>query len=533
MSKPNNNLSALKFSGEQAQFDSWKDRVLVHLRSKSSQRLLAFVDQQESYIMDLLSLTMPASYKLDDKVPQPVHVSWRDIERHYGFNTAAGVVGLLEQFEQAVHADFKSVSHLFARLKALKDQVNRNSGEALQTGVISSNLLMLKVLGVLPNHLWGQAIDFTPTEFTLDRVEAKLCAIFGRKRRDNGLRWWKAPLDRVEAKLCAIFGRKSKGEIMALDGGRPVNHVQAGHAKPKRSALGKRKATAPPGPDIHYNLGATNHNDINNIGPHKKADCLKLKQDQALGVFCRDIYAVGRAGPRKPVHDPVPKMKGKAKKVRREVPIQECLQAAVPVDACRAVQEKAPPSPDGYVSPPPSALELPVTPGRGTAPFDDEDEPMDSVVKAVDVDAKDKSQDGSQQSDGDEAMEEKAVEVNNQGIVATTERFAGMMSELESKVRFLFPFLLDGDSYLTTDSWVLDSGCGHGLTSEMTRFVRKTPNTQYMFTFAQGSKHSNTHIGTIKLYLCGPKGIKPFLFDNIAMVPHATSNILSEFWLRR
>ncbi|POM68886.1 Retrovirus-related Pol Polyprotein, partial [Phytophthora palmivora] len=67
----------------------------------------------------------------------------------------------------------------------------------------------------------------------------------------------------------------------------------------------------------------------------------------------------------------------------------------------------------------------------------------------------------------------------------------------------------------------------------MTRFVRKTPNTQYMFTFAQGSKHSNTHIGTIKLYLCGPKGIKPFLFDNIAMAPHATSSILSEFWLRR
>ncbi|POM81689.1 Hypothetical protein PHPALM_307 [Phytophthora palmivora] len=275
----------------------------------------------------------------------------------------------------------------------------------------------------------------------------------------------------------------------------------------------------------HYCAGV--HNDINNIGPHKKADCLKLKQDQAL-----DIYAVGNAGPRKPAHEPVPKMKGKAKKVRREVPIHECLQAAVPVDACRAVQEKAPPSPDGYVSPPSSAFELPVTSGRGTAPFDDEDEPMDSVVNAVDVDAKDK-RDRSQQSDGDETMEEKSVEVNNQGIVATTERFAGMMSELESKVRSLYPFLLDGDSYLTTDSWVLDSGCGHGLTSEMTRFVRKPPNTQYMFTFAQGSKHSNTHIGTIKLYLCGSKGIKPFLFDNIAMVPHATSNILSEFWLRR
>ncbi|GMF60967.1 unnamed protein product [Phytophthora fragariaefolia] len=67
----------------------------------------------------------------------------------------------------------------------------------------------------------------------------------------------------------------------------------------------------------------------------------------------------------------------------------------------------------------------------------------------------------------------------------------------------------------------------------MARFVRKEPNAQYMFTFAQGSKHSNTHIGTIKLYLHGPLGIRPFLFENIALVPNATSNILSEFWLRR
>ncbi|POM60386.1 hypothetical protein PHPALM_30767 [Phytophthora palmivora] len=524
MSKPNNNLSALKFRGEQAQFGSTSAQRAVNVLAEEIQakRMKPAVryentlagkpttappkddDPENEKGGHVLQLALPAYYKLEDKVHQPVHVIWRDIKRRYVLNTAAGVVGLLQQFEQAVHADFKSLSHLFARRKALKDKVNRNSREALQTGVISSNLLMFEVLGMLPNQLWGQAIDFTPTEVMLGRVEAK---------------------------LCAIFGRMSKGEIMALDGGWPVNHVQAGHVKPKRSALGKRKATAPSGPDMHYTLGymkchycAGVHTDIYKIGPHKKADCLKLKQDQAL-----DIYSVGKPGPRKTVHEPVPKMKGETKKIRREVPIQKCLQAAVPVDACRAVQEKAPPSPNGYVSPPPSALELPVTPGRGTAPFDDEDVPMDSVVNAGD----DKIQGGPEQSDGDEAKEEKAVEVNNQGIVATTERFAGMMSELESKVRSLYPFLLDGESYLTTDSWVLESGCGHGLTSEMTQFVRKKPNTQYMFTFAQGSKHSNTHIGTIKMYLRGPKGIRPFLFDNKAMVPHATSNILSDFWLRR
>ncbi|POM64446.1 Hypothetical protein PHPALM_20015 [Phytophthora palmivora] len=333
---------------------------------------------------------------------------------------------------------------------------------------------MPDVLGVLPNHLWSQAIDFTPTEFTLDRVEIN---------------------------LCAIFGRQSKCEIMVLDGGRPINNVQAGHVKPKRSALGKRKATAPLGPDMHYNLGCMNcqycarvGNDTNNIGPHKVADCLEF------GVFRRNIYAVGKSWLRKPLHLPVVEMKGKTNKVRGEIPVPECPHAAVSVDACRAVEYKAHVRPDEYVSPPPSALELPVTPGRSTAAFDGEDELRDSVVNAVDVDAKDKSQDGPQQSDDKEVMEEKAAEVNNRGIVATTEHFAGMMSELESKV---------------------------------TRYVKKKPSTRYMFTFDLGSKHSNTHISTIKLYLRGPKGIRLFLLDNTAMVPHATSNILSEFGLRR
>ncbi|KAE9239516.1 hypothetical protein PF004_g7914 [Phytophthora fragariae] len=100
--------------------------------------------------------------------------------------------GGIKLFEAAANDDFKSVSQLFARLKALKDEANRNSGDALQTEVISSNLMMLKILGVLPNHMWGQVINPTPGEFTQD---------------------W------VEAKLCAIFGSKSRAEIMALDRG--------------------------------------------------------------------------------------------------------------------------------------------------------------------------------------------------------------------------------------------------------------------------------------------------------------------------
>eukprot|EP00644_Phytophthora_capsici_P002888 jgi/Phyca11/48804/gw1.85.99.1 len=108
-----------------------------------------------------------------------------------------------------------------------------------------------------------------------------------------------------------------------------------------------------------------------------------------------------------------------------------------------------------------------------------------------------------------------------------------MQMSLEDKVRLHFPCLLQSGVGLTKDSWVLDSGCGFGLTGDASKFVTKRPDTGYTFTFAQGSKHSNTHPGTVKLYFFGPDGIRPFLFENIALVPHATSIILSEYWLKR
>ncbi|KAE9011203.1 hypothetical protein PF005_g10754 [Phytophthora fragariae] len=460
----NANLAALKFSGKEGDFAGWKDRIIVHLRARSDQRnveelqanrlkpvvryeaslqdlpvvakptekssdkeragydlQLAFVAQQESYIKDLLSLTMPPEYKMDKKVHEPVHAIWHPIEKRFGLNTVAGVVGLIKRFEAAVNDDLKSMSQLFARLKALKDEANRNNGDALQTGVISSNLMMLKILGVLPNHMWGQAINLTPAEFTPDRVEAK---------------------------LCAIFGSKSKAKIVALDRGMPVNHVQAsaGAAKPKKSALGNRKATAQPwsGPDMHHNLGimkchycAGAHNDMGNIGPHKKFDCLKMRVDRAVGVYRRDIWSRPSSMARKVAYDPTPKMKGKGKDkapTRREVPLEECLPAKVAVDACKAVQE-TPVSPTGYMSPPPSNVQLPLTPGRGATLFDDLDEPMDSVVNAVGVDAEKTVTATEEQPDSDIDMDATLQEGSKHSIAETAKQFADMMKELEKKAR--------------------------------------------------------------------------------------------------
>ncbi|KAE8908146.1 hypothetical protein PF003_g7707 [Phytophthora fragariae] len=203
-------------------------------------------------------------------------------------------------------------------------------------------------------------------------------------------------------------------------------------------------------------------------------DCPKRAEDKAAGGHRRDIWSRPSRQARKEAYEPTPKMKvnfkGKAKaKVRHEIPLAECMGKDVSVDACDAQVGNTPASDDGYTSPPPSNIELPLTPGRGMTPF--EDEPMESVVKAVKADAPGKAQAADKQSDGDVDMEGHQSEDNMQTITATTKRFAGMMNELEKKVRTPYPFLLDDDLNLTSDYWVLDSGCGHGLTSDTARFV--------------------------------------------------------------
>ncbi|OWZ08147.1 hypothetical protein PHMEG_00019358 [Phytophthora megakarya] len=57
---------------------------------------------------------------------------------------------------------------------------------------------------------------------------------------------------------------------------------------------------------------------------------------------------------------------------------------------------------------------------------------------------------------------------------------------------------------VSRSDWVLDSGCGYGLTAEATMFVRKQASEEFRFSFGEGTKLSNTHVGTVKLHFQGP-----------------------------
>ncbi|GMF53370.1 unnamed protein product [Phytophthora fragariaefolia] len=137
--------------------------------------------------------------------------------------------------------------------------------------MVTSQLMLVVVLVVLPRHRWDSSVEFTPDEFTLEKV----CN-----------------------KLNVIFGNKNKSEILSLASGKAVNHAKAAPPKPKVSARGTRKAVDEPTPDLHYNLGAIkyhycagHHNTVNIVGPHEMADCPTRAKDRAAGVFRRNIWS--------------------------------------------------------------------------------------------------------------------------------------------------------------------------------------------------------------------------------------------------
>ncbi|KAE8901337.1 hypothetical protein PF010_g2647 [Phytophthora fragariae] len=131
-------------------------------------------------------------------------------------------------------------------------------------------MMLIKVLSIFPGHL--SAIVFTPEEFTLEKIESK---------------------------VCAIFGNKSKAQIKGLTNTASVNHVDAKAlkaSKPRGLALGKREAssqpvvpkTINPGMSCFYCAGV--HNDISS-GAHLKNKCEKRKRDIDLKVFQSNIWS--------------------------------------------------------------------------------------------------------------------------------------------------------------------------------------------------------------------------------------------------
>ncbi|GMF54998.1 unnamed protein product [Phytophthora fragariaefolia] len=252
----------------------------------------------------------------------------------------------------------------------------------------------------------------------------------------------------------------------------PVNHaasVGAGGKRAPTKKLGKRKGGIDEAA-CFYCKGK--YNAMGGVGPHFKQDCPKRKHDMALGVGRKDIHSEPK---------PLKTRKTDHARVQKVQPAKQEVPVEIPMDAA-SLRKLSNSQSDTTET---TSKDLPATPERDSTP--------DSPVVSSGPD-----------SDSDEDMDnfdcKEVVPVNNAKVASAAEALGRKAKAIEDTVSQCYPFLLKPLNELTENFWVLDTGCGHGLTGRASVFVAKSPNDDYMFTFGQGSKLRNTHLGIKNAY---------------------------------
>ncbi|KAE9017606.1 hypothetical protein PF011_g6626 [Phytophthora fragariae] len=220
-----------------------------------------------------------------------------------------GMVELIMEFEKTMTEDFKSVAELFQTLRNVRNRLNRQGQETLRVHLLPSQLMIVKLLAMLPGHLWGHSVTFLQEEFTLEKIETKLKSIFGNKSK---------------AEIQAM-GKTTQRPIEI-----PVNYASRGMAGAKKEPMkksGKRKTMMLP-TDVEqanacfYCKGV--HNYKNGIGPHFKKDCPMRKEDMTKGVGRKDIFSEPRPlKVRKTDHSRVQKVQPAPK--MKEIPVDAAV----------------------------------------------------------------------------------------------------------------------------------------------------------------------------------------------------------------
>ena len=233
MSEAKNGSSRLdKFSGKKSDFVTWKDKVITHIAQQDEgyQRKLLEKNQPDANVLmkdfldstpkrpvlapstasseeqlsarwedshwkraradvrDLLNKALPDSFlsTLPDTVSkmEPSEV-WKALERNFGAGDLGGLLDLKSQWGKVLNSNWKTLSHLFANLKKLRNDMNRKTKALVGKELISESWVCLEVLGQLPSEFWASSIELTGEGFTLDKVEKSLKVIFGEKSKKD------------------------------------------------------------------------------------------------------------------------------------------------------------------------------------------------------------------------------------------------------------------------------------------------------------------------------------------------------------
>ncbi|OWZ22115.1 hypothetical protein PHMEG_0003232 [Phytophthora megakarya] len=242
--------------------------------------------------------------------------------------------------------------------------------------------------------------------------------------------------------------------------------------------LGKRKWEENPkkkGAECSYCEGRYNRDGET----HRKDDCPKMKKDRSIGLVRTSIFVKGKGVKVPPKSVGVSHVKGekkgskkKDKPMREEIPADVALMQPISKVEVAAVVKSTPQEPES---------------GYG--------------AKLTSEQA---------QQDADELMMSPLYSPTPS---LPSSAMSDDENDMDECMQYYFPShsvkLSEGPSKIkaTDGHREHDPGCGYGLTADVTLFVRKQASEEFRFTFGEGTKLSNTHVGTVKLYFHGPDGI--------------------------
>ncbi|OWY90915.1 hypothetical protein PHMEG_00040728, partial [Phytophthora megakarya] len=294
---------------------------------------------------------------------QPIPAFWQQLEADVGQNNAMGIVDMIHEFDIALAMDFTSVAERFQRLRTVQNRLNRQGQEMLRVHLLPSQLMIGTVLSLLPSHLWGPSVTFTPEESTLEMVEKKMKAIFGIKSKAEIQSMGKTGIQPAPAPVSV-----------------PVNNAAKSVAGEKGLTNRAGKRIALPLPTANEGV---NHcfycnciqNDMNGIGPHFKRDCPKRKADMAQGFGRKNIHSEPRPLKiRKTDHAKVQKVQPATQAtVRKEIPVDAALQRLQISDTTEVKSDR----------------DEPMTPPRDTPMTPPRDAPTSPVVSSSAADSGD------------------------------------------------------------------------------------------------------------------------------------------------
>ncbi|RHZ07142.1 hypothetical protein DYB26_015929 [Aphanomyces astaci] len=187
---------------------------------------------------------------------EPIFKIWAEVEKKYGVSNVSNVKGQVRKMWRVAEGDFSSVESLFSELKTIKNAVNFHTQKYLQRDVVTEELVILMVLGVLPSEYYGAQIVLDASTFRLAEVEAK---------------------------LTTIFGSKSKKEILGLGQSNGTKKVEVNQVSGKKRKSGYE--VKPNNGECFYCFGKFNTNGVS----HYKADCPEKKADFATKGYRSNI----------------------------------------------------------------------------------------------------------------------------------------------------------------------------------------------------------------------------------------------------